>query len=71
MNHSHVPRLLTNFTLRCVHFYPGLNSRAELVTLAPGLYAGTALRAVGSGIIIIIIINLLEIVNIKEPVSID
>ena len=31
------PRLLMNFTLRCVRFYPGVNSRAELVTLAPGL----------------------------------
>ena len=30
------PRLLMNFTLRCVRFYPGVNSRAELVTLAPG-----------------------------------
>ena len=31
------PRLLMDFTLRCVRFYPGVNSRAELVTLAPGL----------------------------------
>ncbi len=31
------PRLLMDFALRCVRFYPGLNSRAELVTLAPGL----------------------------------
>ena len=30
-------RLLMDFALRCVRFYPGLNSRAELVTLAPGL----------------------------------
>ncbi len=34
------PRLLMNFTLRCVRFYPGVNSRAELVTLAPGLRRG-------------------------------
>ncbi len=30
----------TNFpavTLRCVRIFPGVNSRAELVTLAPGL----------------------------------
>ena len=26
-----------DFSLRCVRFYPGVNSRAELVTLAPGL----------------------------------
>ncbi len=32
------PRLLVDFTLRCVHFYPGVNSRAELVTLALGLH---------------------------------
>ncbi len=31
------PQLLMNFTLRCVRFYLGVNSRAELVTLAPGL----------------------------------
>ena len=31
------PRLLMNFTLRCVRFYPGVNSRAEIVTLATGL----------------------------------
>ena len=31
------PRLLMNFTLRCVRFYPGVNSRAELIALAPGL----------------------------------
>ena len=30
-------RLLMDFTLRCVRFYPGVNSRAELVTLALGL----------------------------------
>ena len=28
---------LMDFSLRCVRFYPGVNSRAELVTLAPGL----------------------------------
>ncbi len=26
-----------DFALRYIRFYPGLNSRAELVTLAPGL----------------------------------
>ena len=31
------PRLLMDFTLRCVRIFPGVNSRAELVTLAPGL----------------------------------
>ena len=40
-----------DFALRYVRIYPGVNSRAELVTLAPGLTPGTALRAVGSGII--------------------
>ena len=30
-------RSLMDFTLRCVRFYPGVNSRAELATLAPGL----------------------------------
>ena len=43
------PRLLMNFALRCVRFYAGVNSRAELVTLA-GVYARTALCAVGSEI---------------------
>ncbi len=28
------PQSLIDFTLRCVRFYPGVNSRAELVTLA-------------------------------------
>ncbi len=37
MNHSPMrPRLLMDFALPCVRFYPGVNSRAELVTLAPG-----------------------------------
>ncbi len=31
------PRLLMEFALRYTRFYPGVNSRAELVTLAPGL----------------------------------
>ncbi len=31
------PRLLMDFTPRCVRIFPGVNSRAELVTLAPGL----------------------------------
>ncbi len=31
-----------NFTLRCVRFYPGVNSCAELITLAPGLTPETA-----------------------------
>ncbi len=26
-----------DFTLRCVRIFPGVNNRAELVTLAPGL----------------------------------
>ena len=54
------PRLLMNFTLRCVRFYPGVNNRADnLVTRArlpceinnphPGLTPGTALRAIGLG----------------------
>ncbi len=30
-------RSLMDFTLRCVRFYPGVNSRAELVTLALSL----------------------------------
>ena len=30
-------RSLMDFTLLCVRFYPGGNSRVELVTLAPGL----------------------------------
>ncbi len=30
-------RSLMDSSLRCVRFYPGVNSRAELVTLAPGL----------------------------------
>ena len=30
------PRLLMNFTLRYVRIYPGVNSRAEFVTLALG-----------------------------------
>ena len=29
-----------DFTLRCVRIFPGVNSRAELVTLASGLHPG-------------------------------
>ena len=39
-------RSLMNFTLRCVCFYPGVNSNPR-----PGLTPGTVLRAVGSGTI--------------------
>ncbi len=31
------PQSLMNFAPRCVRISPGVNSRAELVTLAPGL----------------------------------
>ncbi len=31
------PQSLMNFALRCVRIFPGVNSRAELVTLAPSL----------------------------------
>ncbi len=36
MNHSHAPAIIDELytSLRCVRFYPGVNSRAELVTLA-------------------------------------
>ncbi len=37
MDQSDAPRLLMDFTLRCVRIFPGVNSRAELVILAPGL----------------------------------
>ena len=43
-------KMVDNFVLRYVRIYPGVNSRAELVTLAPGLTPGTAPRAVGLGI---------------------
>ncbi len=37
MNHSHAPANIDElFTIRCVRFYPGVNSRAELVTIALG-----------------------------------
>ena len=42
---SFVHDMEDDFALRYVRIYPGLNSRAELVTLAP------ALRAVGSGLL--------------------
>ena len=35
MNHSHAPAIIDEFTLRCVRFYPGVNSRAALVILSP------------------------------------
>ena len=31
------PQSLMNFALRCVRIFPGVNSRAEFVTLAPDL----------------------------------
>ncbi len=38
MNHSHAPAIIDElYTSLCSLFYPGVNSRAELVTLAPGL----------------------------------
>ena len=37
------PRSLMNFALRCVRIFPGIKSRAELVTLdRPGLTPVTA-----------------------------
>ena len=38
------------FVLRYVRIYPGVNSRAELVTLALGLRPERRFAAVGSGI---------------------
>ncbi len=46
MSQSDAPAIIDE--LCCVRIFPGVNSRAELVTLAPGLTPGTALRAVGS-----------------------
>ena len=37
MNQSDAPESLMNFALRCVLSSPGVNSRAELITLAPDL----------------------------------
>ncbi len=41
MNQSDAPAIIdelcTSLALRCVRIFPGVNSRAELVTLAPGL----------------------------------
>ena len=41
MKHSDAPAIIdglcTSQALRCVRISPGVNSRAELVTLAPGL----------------------------------
>ena len=38
------PRSLMDFSLRCARFYPGVNSRAELVTLAFGSGINTNYR---------------------------
>ena len=46
------PRSLMDFSLRCVCFYPGVNSRAELVTLAPGLRPGRRFAPLARGIFI-------------------
>ncbi len=41
------PQSLMNFALRCVRIFPGVNSRAELVTLAPGLRPERSRRWLG------------------------
>ena len=51
MNHSHAPAIIDElYTSLCVRFYPGVNSRAELVTLAPGLRPERRFAPFGSGI---------------------
>ncbi len=45
-------RSLMNFTLRCVRFHPGVNSRAELVTLAPGLRPERRLAPLARGLML-------------------
>ena len=38
MNHNHARAIIDKlYTIPCVRFYPGVNSRAELVTLTLGL----------------------------------
>ncbi len=44
-------RSLMDFLLRCVCFYPGVNSRAELVTLAPGLRTERRFALLARGLI--------------------
>ncbi len=55
MNQSDAPAIIdepctSQLALRCVRIFPGVNSRAELVTLAPGL----RFAPLGSGITILI-----------------
>ncbi len=62
------PRLLMNFTLRCVRFYPGVNSRAELVTLAPGLRPARRFAPLARGLIVarflVLILAILDVIYI-------
>ena len=51
------PRSLMDFTLRCVRFCPGVNSRAELVTLAPGLRPERRFAPLARGLFVGILIN--------------
>ncbi len=48
------PRLFMNFALRNVRCNPGVNSRAEFVTLAPGLHPERRLAPLARGISLIV-----------------
>ena len=63
MNHSHAPAIIDElYTSLCSLFYPGVNSRAGLVTLAPGLrperrFAPLARGLLMSGLVVFCIIS--------------
>ncbi len=55
MKHSDAPTIIDGlFTLRCVRIFPGVNSRAELVTLAPGLRQERRFAPLARGLLFII-----------------
>ncbi len=52
-----------DFTLRCVRIFPGVNSRAELVTLAPGLRPERRFAPLARGQIVFCVEKSLEILK--------
>ncbi len=69
------PQSLMNLALRCVRIFPGVNSRAELVTLAPGLrperrFAPLARGQVFDDSILILLFNFVWLLNslLNSPV---
>ncbi len=60
LKHSHAPAIIDD-NLH-VRFYPGVNSRAGLVTLDPGLRPELRFTPINSGIMLIVHCSIVELI---------